>query len=85
MLSHVHDRQKRTMEQGWELRISNLESASDEEVWFGAPELRCTAAAGRPGTKASLELVVRRGAPSALASGAGSSRGELGQAGRQCR
>lgn len=63
VLSHVHDRQKRTMEQGWELRISNLENARDEEVWLGAPELRCTAAAGRPGTKASLELVVRRALP----------------------
>jgi hypothetical protein len=63
VLSHVHDRQDRTMGQGWELSISNLESARGEQVWLMAREEQCTAAAGRPGAKASLELVVRRALP----------------------
>jgi hypothetical protein len=52
VLSHVHDRrQDRTMEQGWELSISNLESARGEQVWLMAREEQYTAAAGRPGAK----------------------------------
>jgi len=60
--------------------VQNLENARGDEFWLMARGSRYTAAAGRPGT--SLELVVRRAIPEPLASGAGSSRGELGQAKR---